>query len=134
MDTNKVRQRVSHVEESLDVGRDVEPHEIRELLSDLGELVAIIDRMKLLRAPFGGDKADDLGEPPPGYEAFTASQFAQDLVGSMREAMGALSQAWAVAKSPAKARIEKAKSEVDRLLRVLGAGAKFAIMTNKEAR
>ncbi len=195
MDTNKIRQRMSHLEESLDVGRDIEPHEVRGMLSDLDDLLAVVGEIRQPRnadskpnirhwedcavfngaecdmrcadhqdlinprlppdqaanfvrlmlaptpmlhrtsvSPMGGDGANDLGEPPPGYEAFTTSQFAQDLVKSMREALGALSQAWAVAKNPAKARISNAKSEVDRLLRVLGAGAKFAIMTNKEAR
>jgi hypothetical protein len=133
MDTAKIRQRMSHAAESLDVGRDIEPDEVRALLGDLDVLVAMVDQMKPLSAPLGGDRADDQGEPT-GYEAFNASQFAQDLFNSMRETASALSQAWAVAKNPAKTRISNAKSEVDRLLRVLGAGAKFAIMTNKEAR
>jgi hypothetical protein len=134
MDTAKIRQRMSHVAESLDVGRDIEPHEVHALLGDLDVLVAMVDQMKPLSAPLGGDRADDQGEPPPGYETFNASQFAQDLFKSMRDVTSALTQAWAVAKNPAKVRISNAKSEVDRLLRVLGAGAKFAIMTNKEAR
>ncbi len=134
MNVDEIRKRMNHVEESLDVGRDIEPHEVRGLIGDLNEIVAIVEQMKPSPASLGSDKATDLGEPPPGYEAFNASQFAQDLFNSMREAASALSQAWAVAKNPAKARISNAKSEVDRLFRVLGAGAKFAIMTNKEAR
>lgn len=133
MDTAKIRQRMSHAAESLDVGRDIEPHDVRALLSDLDELVAMVDQMKPLYAPLGGDMADNQGEPPPGYEAFNASQFAQDLFNSMRETASALSQAWSVAKNPAKPRIMTAKNEVQRLLRVLAAGAKFAIITNEDA-
>ncbi|RTL06361.1 hypothetical protein EKK58_05265 [Candidatus Dependentiae bacterium] len=127
-DEKKIRQRIAQIDESLEVGRDISPNTTRWLLSKLEDALDEVDRLK--REPSVKPALE--GESLDGYQLFTASQFAQELVDAMRSAQDTLSQAWSVAKNPAKPRIMTARNEVQRLLRVLAAGAKFAIMTNKD--
>lgn len=114
----ELRERLDQIEESVDVGRDVSPSSIRFLIGTIRVLLADIEQMR--------------GEAPAGYEPFDASRFAQELVATLRDSEAALSQAWAVAKNPAKNRIDTARQAVRSSLKVLASGVKFALMTRKD--